>query len=74
MLRGDIDMSDVTLWEGVGTEEHPFTGKFNGDGHAIQNLKKANPDRKRLHPGIAIALIVVLIILWHYLLTGSFRF
>jgi hypothetical protein len=41
MLRGDIDMSDVTLWEGVGTEEHPFTGKFNGDGHSIQNLKKA---------------------------------
>ena len=41
MLKGDIDMSDVTLWEGVGTEEHPFSGKFNGDGHAIQNLKKA---------------------------------
>ena len=45
-----------------------YRGKF------AQNLKKANPDRKRLHPGIAIALIVVLIILWHYLLTGSFRF
>ena len=41
MLKGDIDMSDVTLWEGVGTEEHPFTGKFNGDGHSILNLKKA---------------------------------
>jgi hypothetical protein len=45
-----------------------YRGKF------AQNLRKADPDRKRLHPGIAIALIVVLLILWHYLLTGSFRF
>ncbi len=41
MLKGDIDMSDVTLWDGIGSEEHPFTGKFNGDGHSILNLKKA---------------------------------
>lgn len=45
-----------------------YRGKF------AKNLKKADPDRRRLHPGIAIALIVVLIIIWHYLLTGSFRF
>ena len=41
MLKDDIDMSDVTLWDGIGTEEHPFTGSFNGDGHSILNLKKA---------------------------------
>ena len=41
MLKDDIDMSDVTIWDGIGTEEHPFTGSFNGDGHSIQNLKKA---------------------------------
>ena len=45
-----------------------YRGKF------AQNLKKADPNRKRLHPGLAIALIVVLIILWHYLMTGSLRF
>ncbi len=45
-----------------------YRGKF------AQNLKKADPNRKRLHPGLAIALIVVLIILWHYRMTGSFRF
>ena len=45
-----------------------YRGKF------AQNLKKADPNRRRLHPGIAIAIIVVLIILWHYLLTGSFSF
>ncbi len=45
-----------------------YRGKF------AQNLKKADPNRRRLHPGIAVAIIVVLIILWHYLLTGTFRF
>lgn len=45
-----------------------YRGKF------AQNLRKADPDRRRLHPGVAIAIIVVLLILWHYLLTGSFRF
>jgi len=45
-----------------------YRGKF------AQNLKKADPNRRRLHPGIAIALIVILLIIWHYLLTGSFRF
>ncbi|MBO4802179.1 MAG: hypothetical protein J5545_10005 [Bacteroidaceae bacterium] len=44
-----------------------YRGKF------AQNLRRADPDRKRLHPGLAIAIIVVLIIIWHYLLTGSFN-
>ena len=58
--------------QGKTPEYHPdiesYRGKF------AQNLRKADPDRKRLHPGVAIALIVVLLIIWHYLLTGSFRF
>ena len=45
-----------------------YRGKF------AKNLRKADPDRRRLHPGVAIAIIVVLLILWHYLLTGSFSF
>ncbi|MBQ7442455.1 MAG: hypothetical protein IJS59_01120 [Bacteroidaceae bacterium] len=49
-----------------------YRGKF------AQNMKHLSryqdPERRRLHPGLAIAIVVVLIILWHYLLTGSFRF
>ena len=45
-----------------------YRGKF------AKNLKKADPDRRRLHPGIAIAIVVVLLILWYYLMTGSFGF
>ena len=45
-----------------------YRGKF------AKNLKKADPDRRRLHPGIAIAIIVVLLMLWYYLMTGSFKF
>ena len=45
-----------------------YRGKF------AQNLRRADPGRRRLHPGIAIAIIVVLLIVWHYLLTGTFSF
>jgi hypothetical protein len=45
-----------------------YRGKF------AKNLKKADPDRRRLHPCIAIAIIVVLLMLWYYLMTGSFKF
>ncbi len=41
MLKGDIDMSEVTGWTGIGTAEHPFTGVFNGDKHSILKLIKA---------------------------------
>ena len=60
------------LQRGETPEYHPDIASYRGK--FAQNLKRADPDRRRLHPGIAIALIVVLIILWHYLLTGSFRF
>ena len=45
-----------------------YRGKF------AKNLKRADPERRRLHPGIAIAIVVVLLILWYYLMTGSFFF
>lgn len=37
-VKKDIDMKDVTGWPGVGTAEAPFTGKFDGNGHAVTNL------------------------------------
>lgn len=39
----DIDMSEVSDWEGIGTADHPFSGQFDGGGHAITGLK--NTDR-----------------------------
>lgn len=49
-----------------------YRGKF---GHNLKHLSRyKDPERRRLHPGAAIAIIVVLLILWHYCLTGSFRF
>lgn len=35
----DIDMNGVSGWEGIGTADHPFTGKFNGGGFSVINLK-----------------------------------
>ena len=35
----DIAMDGETIWEGIGTKEHPFSGSFNGAGHVITDLK-----------------------------------
>lgn len=37
----DIDMAGIEDWPGIGTKAQPFTGKFNGGGFAVTNLKKA---------------------------------
>ena len=37
----DIDMDGVTDWAGIGTEEHPFSGVFDGKGHSILNMQDA---------------------------------
>ena len=56
-------------------EEVPYTPDIESyRGKFAKNLHRADPERRRLHPGVAIAIIVVLLILWHYLMTGSFRF
>ena len=34
----DIDMTGVANWPGVGTSDHPFSGKFDGANHAITKL------------------------------------
>lgn len=41
VMLQDIDMSGVTGWAGIGTETHPFSGKFDGKGHSITRLTKA---------------------------------
>ncbi|MBE6175102.1 MAG: hypothetical protein E7147_06130 [Rikenellaceae bacterium] len=42
-FMGDIEMSEVEEWVSIGTEEHPFTGKFNGNGKIIKGLKSKHP-------------------------------
>lgn len=42
VMLQDIDMSGVTGWAGVGTKDHPFSGKFDGKGHSITRLIKAD--------------------------------
>ena len=34
----DISMADETEWVGIGTKNKPFTGKFDGAGHAVTYL------------------------------------
>jgi hypothetical protein len=38
-LMADIDMSGVTHWVPIGTTFSPFSGKFDGNGFTISNLK-----------------------------------
>lgn len=38
VLLGDIDMTGITGWTGIGTKENPFSGVFLGNGHTIDNL------------------------------------
>ncbi len=40
-MLNDIDMTGVTGWTGIGTTTHPFSGKFDGNGHSILNLKQS---------------------------------
>ena len=54
MLSGDIDLADLVLtrsavasnWTPVGTEEKPFTGVFDGNGHTIKNLALVETEAK----------------------------
>ncbi len=38
VLLNDIDMAEITDWNPIGTSGTPFTGTFNGQDYAIQNL------------------------------------
>lgn len=38
VLLNDIDMTGQTTWMPIGTNTYPFTGTFDGQGHAIKNI------------------------------------
>ncbi|MBQ3654508.1 MAG: hypothetical protein II954_08840, partial [Synergistaceae bacterium] len=35
IINADLDFSDVTDWQPIGSAAHPFSGHFNGGGHTI---------------------------------------
>ena len=41
-VKGEIDMSEVEGWTGIGTADSPFKGKFNGGGFEITDLKNTS--------------------------------
>lgn len=43
LMVGDIDFTDAKV-SPVGTKDHPYTGRFNGNGHTIKNLKMEGTD------------------------------
>ena len=42
ILMNDIDMTGVIDWTPIGTDDAPFTGILNGNGHAISNMEFHN--------------------------------
>lgn len=38
VLLNDIDMTEITDWDPIGTNGNPFSGTFGGQGYSIQNL------------------------------------
>ena len=38
VLDNDIDLSSIANWTPIGTENAPFTGTFDGNGHSIKGL------------------------------------
>ena len=42
-LIGNVNMANVENWVSIGTEEHPWTGEFRGNGMKLMNLKGSQP-------------------------------
>ena len=38
-LLRDIDMDNKVIWEPIGTQEHPYTGTFDGNAYIISNFR-----------------------------------
>lgn len=43
-LTDNIDMSSIANFAPIGTQEHPYTGTFNGNGHNISGLTVSGSD------------------------------
>ncbi|WP_195269384.1 right-handed parallel beta-helix repeat-containing protein [Eubacterium sp. 1001713B170207_170306_E7] len=43
-LKNDIDLSSIGNWTPIGTKDHPFTGKFDGQGYELSKLSVTGQD------------------------------
>jgi len=48
VLADDIDLSGIDNFEPIGSDEEPFTGTFDGDGHTISNLTIERRDKEEI--------------------------
>jgi hypothetical protein len=47
-LLGDIDLSGYANWDPIGSENRPFTGRFNGNGYTIRGLTFTSSNAKHV--------------------------
>jgi hypothetical protein len=47
-LYGDIDLSGYANWDPIGSENRPFTGRFNGNGYTIRGLTFTSSNAKHV--------------------------
>ena len=45
--EGNLNPGNYTAWTPIGTEEHPFAGTFNGNGHTITGLYIENDENNQ---------------------------
>lgn len=48
VVESDIDMAELTSFDPIGGTLVPFSGKFNGNGHTISNLKVSGTSKSGL--------------------------
>lgn len=51
-LLQDLDMVGVTAWTPIGTEDHPWGDKFNGNGKTIRNIEFSTDVTSQKYTGI----------------------
>ncbi len=59
LLDQDIDLSAYYNWTPIGTDEHPFTGTFDGDGNSVTSLTINEAFESRPDKPVAIGLFGV---------------
>lgn len=51
-LISDIDMSGISNWHPIGTEEKPFLGSFDGNGHSLNGLQIVDKNGTNCNNGL----------------------
>ena len=62
IVESDIDMSEISTFTPIGGTLVPFSGKFNGNGHTISNLKISGTSKSGLFAALENAEVSNLVI------------